>query len=180
MEVASRLKQVLRNGDTVARLGGDEFVLLLSGLDDIGKCQQALDRVLHTIAQPYQLGKGRLANLSASIGVTLYPVDGADADSLAPRRPGHVSGKQAGRHRYHLFDPEHDRQARPPRGGGAHRGGAERWRIQAVLPAQGEYAPRRGGGRRGLIRWQHPSAACCRRASFAHHEDSEFSVELNG
>ena len=181
VEVASRLKQVLRNGDTVARLGGDEFVLLLSGLDDIGKCQQALDRVLHTIAQPYQLGKERLANLSASIGVTLYPVDGADADTLLRHADQAMYlAKQAGRHRYHLFDPEHDRQAH------AHREAVAR--IEAALNA-GEfrlyYQPKvnmRHGvvvGAEALIRWQHPERGLLPPGEFLPIiEDSEFSVEL--
>lgn len=181
VEVASRLKQVLRNGDTVARLGGDEFVLLLSGLDDIGKCQQALDRVLHTIAQPYQLGKERLANLSASVGVTLYPVDGADADTLLRHADQAMYlAKQAGRHRYHLFDPEHDRQAH------AHREAVAR--IEAALNA-GEfrlyYQPKvnmRLGtviGAEALIRWQHPERGLLPPGEFLPIiEDSEFSVEL--
>jgi EAL domain-containing protein (putative c-di-GMP-specific phosphodiesterase class I) len=165
----------------VARLGGDEFVLLLSGLDDIGKCQQALDRVLHTIAQPYQLGKERLANLSASIGVTLYPVDGADADTLLRHADQAMYlAKQAGRHRYHLFDPEHDRQAH------AHREAVAR--IEAALNA-GEfrlyYQPKvnmRHGvvvGAEALIRWQHPERGLLPPGEFLPIiEDSEFSVEL--
>ena len=130
VEVASRLKQVLRNGDTVARLGGDEFVLLLGA----GRYRQmpagAGPRAAHH-CQPYQLGKGRLANLSASIGVTLYPVDGADADTLLRHADQAMYlAKQAGRHRYHLFDPEHDRQAHARREAVA--------RIEAALNA-GEF-----------------------------------------
>ena len=181
IEVAARLKQVLRNGDTVARLGGDEFVLLLSGLDDIGKCQLALDRVLQTVAQPYPLGNDRVATLSASIGVTLYPVDGADADTLLRHADQAMYlAKQAGRHRYHLFDPEHDRQAH------AHREAMTR--IEQALSA-GEfclyYQPKvnmRYGtviGAEALIRWQHPERGLLPPSEFLPViEDSEFSVAL--
>jgi len=110
--VAVRLRTMLRDGDTVARLGGDEFVLLLNELSDPGECRTALDRLLFTIAEPYQVSDGEWVQISASIGVTLFPIDEADADTLLRHADQAMyQAKQAGRNRHYLFDPSHDRQA---------------------------------------------------------------------
>jgi len=104
-EVASRLLRTLRASDTVARLGGDEFVVLLSGLAGENECCQTLDRLLAAIAEPYALPDRRHAEISASIGVTLYPADDGDADLLLHHADQAMyAAKQAGRNRYQLFD----------------------------------------------------------------------------
>jgi diguanylate cyclase (GGDEF)-like protein/PAS domain S-box-containing protein len=114
VEVARRLKRCVRAGDTVARLGGDEFVLLLVDLESVQEAQNAFERVLAALAEPCPL-KGEPATLSASIGVTLYPMDGADPDVLLRHADQAMyAAKQAGRNRYHFFDPELDRRARFP------------------------------------------------------------------
>jgi diguanylate cyclase (GGDEF)-like protein len=81
VEVAQRLRQCVRAGDTISRLGGDEFVLLLSQLDDEQECDRAVTRVLTSLATPFHMA-GRNIEISASIGVTLFPLDGSDADTL--------------------------------------------------------------------------------------------------
>lgn len=81
IEIGRRLSGISRSGDTVARVGGDEFVLLLSDLDDLAECRQALKRLLAAICQPVVLQQATVS-VSASIGVTLYPDDDADPDTL--------------------------------------------------------------------------------------------------
>ena len=81
IEVAKRLSQTLRAGDTVARLGGDEFVLLITDLHEYGELEGALDRILDFVARPFLLGDLQLG-VSASVGVTLYPLDDSDPDTL--------------------------------------------------------------------------------------------------
>jgi len=105
ISVARRLQDSLRGDDTVARLGGDEFVLLLGGLNGVKEVDEALARLLQIIASPYQLGDQSIA-ISASIGVTLYPNDAADADTLL-RHADHALylAKEAGKNRYQLFAP---------------------------------------------------------------------------
>ncbi|HRY14902.1 MAG: PAS domain S-box protein [Candidatus Competibacteraceae bacterium] len=100
IEVAQRLTACVRAGDTVARLGGDEFVVLLGDLATFEEAERAIDRVLTTLQAPFALADGA-ARLSASIGVTLYPEDGADADTLL-RHADHAMylAKQAGGHCY--------------------------------------------------------------------------------
>ncbi|HLF95842.1 MAG TPA: EAL domain-containing protein, partial [Methylococcaceae bacterium] len=156
-EVAARIKDSLRAGDTVARLGGDEFALLLSGLESAEECTQTLARLLQRLAAPFPVD-GHEINVSASIGVTLFPLDGANPDILLRHADQAMyQAKQSGRNRYHFFDAENDRLAQEHRAALA--------RIRAALP-QDEfvlyYQPKvdmRLGkvvGAEALIRWRHP------------------------
>ncbi len=104
VEVAQRLKHILREGDAVARLSGDEFVLILRDVDEGRQLPAALRRVLRALAAPYVVREQQLS-LSASIGVTLYPQDDEDADTLVRHADQAMYvAKQRGRNRYHLFD----------------------------------------------------------------------------
>jgi diguanylate cyclase (GGDEF)-like protein/PAS domain S-box-containing protein len=110
VQVACRLKQAIREGDTVARLGGDEFVMLLTDLSQSGEIEPMLQRVLDDVAAPYVID-GIDMHVSASIGVTLYPDDGDDPDILlryADQAMYHA--KQAGRNRFEKFDKHHGLQ----------------------------------------------------------------------
>jgi diguanylate cyclase (GGDEF)-like protein/PAS domain S-box-containing protein len=110
VEIARRLQSISRADDTVARLGGDEFVLLWNDIGHESECFQALDRVLQAVSAPMMLD-GIAVSVSASIGVTLYPDDNVDADSLL-RHADHAmySAKQLGKNRYQLFDSRLERQ----------------------------------------------------------------------
>ncbi|MDR1969601.1 MAG: EAL domain-containing protein [Burkholderiaceae bacterium] len=155
--VAQRLKECVRTCDTLSRLGGDEFVLLFSNLDNDRKADHAVERVISALAQPFIID-GHPLQISASIGVTLYPQDGADSDTLLRQADQAMySAKQAGRNRYHLFDPERDRRARIRH--------EELARIREglvndefVLYYQPKVNMRQGEvvGAEALIRWQHP------------------------
>lgn len=112
VEMASRLKDMLRGGDTVARLGGDEFVLLLVGLADVAECEQAVQRLLRVIGQPLWIAPEPVT-LSASVGVTVFPKDEADPDTLLRHADQAMyQAKQAGKGRYHMFDHELDMHVR--------------------------------------------------------------------
>ena len=157
VEVAHRLTDTLRAGDSVGRLGGDEFVLLLSELGSEAECRKALERVLARLAMPYRIDNLELT-LTASIGVTLYPSDATDSDTLLRHADQAMyEAKEAGRNRYHFFDQQRDQRLRNQR--------QAQLRIQQALH-NGEmtlhYQPkvnmRRGQvyGVEALIRWQHP------------------------
>lgn len=81
-EVAIRLQASVRSNDTVCRLGGDEFVLMLTNLERVDEHESVLARVGVELARPFALGAGHWASVSASIGVTLFPDDGGDPDTL--------------------------------------------------------------------------------------------------
>lgn len=110
IEIARRLQLISRADDTVARLGGDEFVLLWNQIDSEIDCVQALERVLQKISEPIMY-KGNQLAVSASIGVTLFPDDAVDADSLL-RNADHAmySAKHLGKNRYQMFDAQLERQ----------------------------------------------------------------------
>ncbi len=180
VDVANRLRGVLRGGDTVARIGGDEFVLLLRDLSDFAECEQALRRVLAEVAAPYRLD-GAVVEIAASIGVTVFPADGADPDTLLRHADQAMYvAKQGGGNRYHLFDAELDRRAREER--------ALIGEIDKAIKA-GElvlhFQPRvdlRAGkviGAEALVRWQHPVRGLLPPSAFLPQiEDHPLSITL--
>ncbi len=167
VEMAERFRGNLRGGDTVARLGGDEFVLLLSGLEDMFECEDAVQRWLALIAKPLSVVPETIS-LSASIGVTTYPADDGDPDTLLRHADQAMyQAKQGGKNRYHLFDHEQDVHVRTQHDRIA--------RIEQAL-VNGEfllyYQPkvdmRKGAviGMEALIRWNHPERGLVRPMDF--------------
>lgn len=80
--VAERLTGRVREADTVGRIGGDEFVVLLNEVEEADDAAQVADALCHILAQPFELA-GLTLNISASIGVALFPDHGRDAVELA-------------------------------------------------------------------------------------------------
>jgi len=102
-EAASRLCGCVRETDTVSRLGGDEFVIILPDITDRHAAQRAADRVIAAFSQPFRID-GQEHFITASIGVTLYPLDSSDADTLLRHADQAMyRAKQKGRNRYLLF-----------------------------------------------------------------------------
>lgn len=102
--VSQRMRSVLREGDTLARIGGDEFVAVLVDLEMPQDWQQLISRLLEAASAPVQISDFEV-NVSASIGVTLYPDDDADADILMRHADQAMYlAKQAGKNCYRLFD----------------------------------------------------------------------------
>lgn len=79
--IASRLNENVRDMDTVARLGGDEFVVVLEGVNDVDDVIFIANKLLVTLARPLEIC-GHEITITVSIGVSLYPDDGMDADEL--------------------------------------------------------------------------------------------------
>jgi len=79
--VAQRLQSLAREGDTVARLGGDEFAILQSRLTRSEEAGELAARIVAAVCEPYQFAGERITT-NASVGTTLHPADGADAEAL--------------------------------------------------------------------------------------------------
>ncbi|BBP02046.1 EAL domain-containing protein [Sulfuriferula nivalis] len=157
IEVARRLSMVIRGEDTAARLGGDEFVLLINDLHDVDEIEIAMCRILAAIAQPYKIGNVAVT-VSASLGVTVYPLDDVDADTLMRHADQAMyQAKIGGRNRYHLFDVDKDVATRT----NLERVNRIRQALYAdefVLYYQPKVNMRTGTvqGMEALLRWQHP------------------------
>jgi len=109
VEVARRITDNIRDEDTVSRQGGDEFALLLNDLESFAQCEQTLHRIHHALAQPFLIDDIP-HKITASSGVTLYPNDDGDIDTLLRHADQAMyQSKLEGKHRYHLFNPEHDK-----------------------------------------------------------------------
>ncbi len=80
-EVAFRLKRVVRKTDTVARMGGDEFTIILFDLDEPEDSAGIAQKILSFMNQPFIL-KGKEYAIGASLGISIYPVDGGEPDIL--------------------------------------------------------------------------------------------------
>ena len=178
--MAQRLKTCVRGGDTVSRLGGDEFVLLVSGLDNLHECDQAIARVISSLSHPFHIND-YVISISASIGATLYPEDASDSDTLLRHADQSMyAAKQAGRNQHHLFDPENDRRARVRRDEISSIRNALA-KDEFVLHYQPKVNMRTGAviGAEALIRWQHPERGLLLPAQFLHAiENGELAIEI--
>ncbi|PHS25394.1 MAG: diguanylate cyclase/phosphodiesterase [Methylophaga sp.] len=110
-EVANRLKQCVREGDTVARLGGDEFTLILEDIRSIQFVAKVAEKVLTVISQTYIID-GTEISISPSIGISLYPADGQDSDVLLRNADAAMyHAKENGRNNFQFYSAEMNSQA---------------------------------------------------------------------
>ncbi|NOQ17599.1 MAG: PAS domain S-box protein [Methyloprofundus sp.] len=110
VEVAGRIKANIRDEDTVSRQGGDEFVLLLGDIESLPQCEKMLQRILEALSKPYLIDN-EVLSISASVGVSLYPIDNSDLDTLMRHADQAMyQAKLAGRNRFNLFNAEQDLQ----------------------------------------------------------------------
>ncbi len=173
--IASRMRLMLREGDTISRLGGDEFVIVLPDLKNRESVVPELGRLLEAASQVFRIDNVSVS-VSASIGVTFYPQDeDVDADLLLRQADQAMyQAKLAGRNRYHVFDNEQYRNLR---------GTSEIIERMSQGLVDGEfifhYQPKvnmRTGevvGAEALIRWDHPEQGLLAPAHFLHFVDGK-------
>ncbi len=154
--LANRLRTAVREQDTVSRLGGDEFILVLPGTDAQGAAHVA-SKVLELAAQSFQIGRHELT-VTPSIGVALYPADGADFDTLC--RCADIAmyrAKRDGRNAYRFFTGEMQAQsARMLQVENALRRALERDQLRLHYQPQVSLATGQVVGAEALLRWEHP------------------------
>jgi diguanylate cyclase (GGDEF)-like protein len=137
-EVARRLSQLLRKADTLARLGGDEFVLVLNEITGPRDAETVASKILSSLSEPVTLS-GLDVQISASIGVSMFPEDGVDAETLLQHADAAMyHAKKNGRSAFQFFAPVMNVFARErlELESGLRRALALR-RVRAALPAEG-------------------------------------------
>lgn len=165
--VAQRLIEVLRGEDTIARIGGDEFVVLLKEISKPQTAAHVAEKILGAMSGPFII-EGQEQNISASIGISVYPSDGLDLRTLMVSADGAMyHAKKMGRNNYQFFTPEMNAVA------------MERFELEKSLRRAMEndefelhYQPKvhvRTGdiiAMEALVRWRHPQKGLISPAEF--------------
>ncbi len=106
LQVARRLTRMLRKSDSVCRLGGDEFVILLESTDTVAGAEHVARRAIEMLNVPISVD-GHLCSIGASIGISVFPNDCSDADTMLRHADiAMYQAKKKGRNRYQLFQEE--------------------------------------------------------------------------
>jgi diguanylate cyclase (GGDEF)-like protein len=157
-ELAKRLRATLREGDVIGRIGGDEFMVLIEEFSEVGQVAEVAKKVLENVVRPFTL-QGRECQVTASLGISVYPDDGKDADTLIRNADmAMYLVKQQGKNSFRFFSPQMNTHL------------VERLSLESGLRRAIElgeltllYQPRVGvrdgqvTGVEAQMRWQHPS-----------------------
>jgi predicted signal transduction protein with EAL and GGDEF domain len=110
-EVAGRLTDGLRKQDIVARFGGDEYMLLLTGLKNAGEAATIAAKIFETLKPSFRFNDVEL-HIAPSIGITIYPEDGEDAEILVKNADTAMNrAKELGRNSYQFYSPDMNAQS---------------------------------------------------------------------
>ena len=98
--VAQRLQGSLRGSDTISRLGGDEFTVILPGIPGLPEASTVAEKILNAMTEPFNLN-GDIVAVTTSIGISLYPLDAEDIDTLIKHADAAMyRAKELGKNRY--------------------------------------------------------------------------------
>lgn len=167
LEMAGRLRECVREDDTVARMGGDEFAIILAELRQAPDAMFVAQKILEAAQEPLSIAGVSLV-VTVSIGISIYPVDGVDPESLLRNADSAMyRAKEGGRNNYQLCTDEMKRRA-------LERLAVERRLRTAVNDGQLllVYQPQinlvsgRTIGVEALVRWNDPERGIVEPASF--------------
>jgi len=157
IQLTQRLSSGVRAGDTIARFGGDEFAILLDDIASEKDISQLAKKILDTMIASFVI-EGRDLFMTASIGVSIFPNDGEDADTLL--RNADVAmyrAKDLGRNNYQFYSNEMSARAFERLTlENSLRHAFKRMEFSLLYQPQMEVKTRRIVGVEALLRWQHP------------------------
>src|SRR5580693_3295092 len=156
-QVAGRVRRAVREGDTVARLGGDEFTLLLESDAHAPQAARVAQKLLDRIALPFDVDGHRL-HVTTSIGISLFPTDGGDAETLLKSADlAMYRAKELGRSGYQLSSPDLNAKALERLAlENELRLALERDELVVFYQPVVSFATGRTTGFEALVRWRHP------------------------
>jgi diguanylate cyclase (GGDEF)-like protein/PAS domain S-box-containing protein len=167
VKIGQSLQRMVRAHDSVARFGGDEFVLLLTQLQHPNEFARLVDRILAGISRPIRVDDVT-HQVTASIGVTLYPSDNADPDTLLRHADQAMyRAKESGRNLYQLYDPSPDLRIQEHQQLRAQlRHALHHDELTLHYQPQVDFVTRAVIGVEALVRWNHPTRGLLPPAEF--------------
>ena len=208
INVGSRLMHCIRSGDTVSRVGSDEFVVVCNAVDGAKEIPRIVERVIAAIAAPMDVGS-IIINLAASVGVSLFPADGADPEELIKKAEAAMyRAKKSAGEPFHRYTPKihEDMLAESQLLTDLERAIEDRQFVVHYQPVV-SLTSRAIIGAEALVRWQHPTrgllppsefitfaeengliryigtavfdAACAQIEGFARITNAEFTMAVN-
>jgi len=157
-EVACRLSSVVRETDFVARLGGDEFVVILPGIANPADTALVASKIVNALSTPIE-AEGHELHTSPSIGISLFPDDGPDGDSILKNADTAMyHAKSAGRNNYQFFAADMNQIATERLDIERKlRHAISRNELALVYQPQFRADSSRPTGVEALLRWHHPT-----------------------
>jgi predicted signal transduction protein with EAL and GGDEF domain len=157
-ELANRLRECMREGDTLGRMGGDEFVVLIEGYEEDNQLVDVAQKILATVDQPFLLRDGE-HRVTASIGIAAYPQDGQDvADLLKNADIAMYRAKEQGKNQYQFHSPEMNTHLIERVSlEAALRRALERGELAVFYQPKIDIVEKRVTGVEALVRWLHPT-----------------------
>ncbi|TQV74675.1 EAL domain-containing protein [Aliikangiella marina] len=154
---SQRLLEKIRSEDTLARLGGDEFVIILNELHDTDDVINIVDKIVGSFEAPFQLSNYEV-NSTVSVGVCMFPQDGADVDSLMKAADAAMyKAKEVGRNTYEFYEAELNQIAiRRHQLANEMRQAIKNEELSLVFQPQLNIQENKVIGAEVLLRWHHP------------------------
>jgi diguanylate cyclase (GGDEF)-like protein len=165
--MGERLRSVLREGDTVGRVGGDEFVLILNDQSNEEVIFRAMQRISAKVAEPIEI-EGKEMYVTCSAGISLYPQDGPDVDTLLKHADAAMyRAKEHGRNNFQFYTSEMNERVNE-RLSLEHALRRALEKKEFLLHYQQKTDLRSGQiiGAEALVRWNHPEWGLVRPARF--------------
>jgi len=157
LSIAGRLVANVRGSDTVSRQGGDEFVILLSSVAHAEDAARSANKILGALGRPHHIKEHDL-QITVSMGIGIYPDDGADAETLVKNADiAMLNAKDNGRNNYQFFRPdmnEHALERQSLESGLRH--ALERREFELYYQPKMDLETESITGAEALIRWRQP------------------------